>query len=222
MSWAPTFPAGAHLCAHGSSSPQVTYQVLLTKCFLFLHLFFSFPGTKDPPCHRWLWHKGFLHFGNFCGSDFSPLHGNRSFFSSEITRGPDDMGNNFFGSCLPDVPNGEHSLQKSTPSSVMPAPSWMLLSPLPTALALKHPPEEVCALATPPSATGFPANENVAPLVEGQPNPPNSCCTWVVSQWTSMLGKAARPWWGVCACVLGMCTCLCVCVCTHVGMGACV
>lgn len=97
VTWAPIFLAGAHLSVHGSSSHQVTYQVPFTKCFLFLHLFFSIPGTKDPPCHQWLWHKGttLLHFDNFCGSDFSPLHCKRLVSSSEITRGPADMGNNF-------------------------------------------------------------------------------------------------------------------------------
>ena len=91
MTWAPTFPAGAHLRAHGSSFHQVPF----TKCFLFSHLFFSIPGAKARPCHRWLWHKGLLRFGNFCGSDFSPLHGKRSVFSSEITSGPADRGNQF-------------------------------------------------------------------------------------------------------------------------------
>lgn len=48
--------------------------------------------------------------------------------------------------------------------------------------------------------------KNVAVLVKGQLNPPNFGCTWVVSQWTSMLGKAARPWWR------------CVCVCAGAGL----
>ena len=91
VTWAPTFPAGAHLRAHGSSFHQVPF----TKCFLFSHLFFPIPGTKARPCHQWLMHKGVLRFGNFCGSDFSPLHGKRSVFSSEITSGPADRGNQF-------------------------------------------------------------------------------------------------------------------------------
>lgn len=88
-----------------------------------------------------------------------------------------------------------------------------VFSPLPTALALQHPPEEVCAWAAPPSAAGFPANENAAPLVQGQLNPPNSCCTWVVSQWTSMLGQAARPRRCVCVRVHVCWGCAGVCVC---------
>lgn len=94
----------------------------------------------------------------------------------------------------------------------------------------------MCSAAS-PSATEFPANENVALLVEGQLNPPNFCCTWVVSQLTSMLRKSARPWWlCVCTCVhacVYVCTCVCVhghvhmcmlgyaCVCTCVCMCAC-
>ena len=64
-------------------------------------------------------------------------------------------------------------------------------------------PREACALAAPPSAWPLPAGENVALLVKGQLNPPNFGCTWVVSQWTSMLGKAARSWWWVCVYVCG-------------------
>lgn len=94
--------------------------------------------------------------------------------------------------------------------------SLKVLSPLSAGLALRPPPGQMCALAAPPSATELPASENVALLVEGQLNPPNFCCIWVVSQRTSILGKAARPWWCACPCV-GVCAdvraCTCVCAC---------
>lgn len=75
-------------------------------------------------------------------------------------------------------------------------------------------PGEACA--APPSARPLPASENVAVLVKGQLNPPNFGCTWVVSQWTSMLGKAARPWWR-----WGVCVRLRACACVHVCVRSC-
>lgn len=132
--------------------------------------------------------KGLLHFSDFQDSDFSLLHGKRSVLGSETPRGLADVGKNVFL-------RGVQPVEEAS-SSLTPAPGRIVLkvlSPLPMALELRLPPED-CVLWRPALCHRVPANENVAFLVEGQLNPPNFCSTCVVSQWTSMLRKSAKPW----------------------------
>lgn len=64
------------------------------------------------------------------------------------------QGKAFSQSCLPDAPNGEHPLFRNHSHlqvDAAPVPG-SLLAPAPRPLHSRPPPEEVCALATPPSA----------------------------------------------------------------------
>lgn len=128
-----------------------------------------------------------------------------------------------FTTCLPDVPKVGRSPRRASPLPPRPpppdtAPSQKVLWPRPLAESSLAPARGSVCSGNLTLCTAFPANENVALLVKGQLNPPNFCCTRVVSPWTSMLGKAARPWWCVYVCVHA-CMCVHACICAWACMG---